>query len=130
MANSENRNLFFLKNGTELHINPKKFKLPGLKQLLRYQIFAEQPTEIILVTNHDRYVLSSNAMKNARELFGKERGEFLAKNSLAMREAKEIIILGKPDIKRSIANKLRDPRYDTVFKDFINNDPYLPRLDR
>lgn len=120
MTNPENKNLLLLEGRTEIHINPKNFKGLGLRELLRFQIFAEPPVEISLVANGKKLVLPPNTMRDARRLFGENRKLFLDKTTQAMRDAEEIIILKRIGINRNGTNKPHDPFYDNVFRNFIN----------
>lgn len=89
------------------------------------------PAEIILVkANGKKPVLSSNAIRNARKLYGENRKRFLDKTTHAMYDAEEIIVLQKIGVNRNTTNKPHDPHYNTAFQEFIENNPRFTRLDK
>lgn len=128
MANPENKNLSLIEDQTELHINPKSFKESGLRELLRRQIFAGTE-EIILRTNGKRVVLSSSTIHSVRNLSGENRKLFLDKTVSAMYDAEEVIIKGMA-VNTNGTNKPHDPRYDNIFKEFIENDSKFSWLNK
>lgn len=109
MASHERENLLILEGETEMHINPKKIKVSGLRELLRHQIFAESPVSIILMAGDAKLVLSEKTIRGARNLFGKDRKLFLDKTARAMHYAEEIIILKGRGINKSSTRRLNDP---------------------
>lgn len=95
MANPEKPNLILLRDSQnqpkEIHINPLYFSVKALREIIRFQVFRDDPIEVAIV-NGKTALLSASTIRQARNLFGNDRKLFLDVTALAMHDAKEIII--------------------------------------
>ena len=127
MANPENKNLFFREGGTELHLNPRRFKA-GLRELLQDQIFGKLPARIILVTGGKKRSFTPDFLRGVRDLSNDRRILFFDEKTYEMSNAEEIIILKGRDVSRNAGEKPHNS-HTAVFKKFIERDPRFAQLD-
>lgn len=99
------KELFMLtqKKITAVDIDPKKYSFIALRQILRYQIYNGDPTEIVIVQN-GRHTISYENLKDARKYIGDKRKSFLDSMALRMKQAK-IIIINRPPISSESSDK-------------------------
>lgn len=127
MPNPEQQNLFFLEGGTEMHMmNPRDFSVQALREIVRLQVYRDDaPIEIVMVYQKRTKTLPASAIREARKYFGKDRRRFLDVVAPTMHDAEEIIILKQQGVGTRVINKPPDSRYNTVFREFIENNPNL-----
>lgn len=127
MLNPEKENLFFLEGETEMHISSHPFSVRALREIVRFQVYRDDaPTEIKMVYEKKIVILSTSTILKARNLFGKDRRRFLDVVASTMYDAEEIIILKQRGAGIRATNRSSDPRYNTVFQKFIENNFISP----
>ena len=76
----------------ELNINPKKFGIGGLGEILRYSVFDEQQREIIIKNQEGNLHISTQRLMWIKKLSPRRRREVLGAVAFVMKHSREVII--------------------------------------
>lgn len=72
--------------------DPAYFRRSALREIIRYQIFSDQPKTFIIVGKNFTTFISSNSLRDARRHKGNERREFLDLLAEEMFEAERVVL--------------------------------------
>lgn len=75
-----------------IDFNPFYFKRSALREMIRWQMFSDDPKEFIIVGENYISLISPKLLKNARKHKGDERREFLHSLAEEMWNAERIIL--------------------------------------
>lgn len=75
-----------------VHLDPVCFRIPALREIVRFQMFSEDPREIIIITRNGNLYITPNFLRDARRYYGQERSDFLDDIAHEMSRAEEVII--------------------------------------
>src|SRR3989344_2266185 len=76
----------------ELNINPKKFGIGGLREILRYSVFDVQQREIIIKNQEGNLHISTQMLRWIKKLSPRRRREELGAVAFVMKHSREVII--------------------------------------
>lgn len=120
--------------GDEIHIDhPLSFALSALREIACYQVFRNKKTEIQIIQDGTKNVISRSELKKAKRASDKEREEFLNDFATRMRDGERIIIKfapvkSKPKRTYNLRPKVID-LYTSALGKFINDNPNFSHLD-
>lgn len=137
MANPEKQQIQIFGSGVirGIGISPLVFGGRALREITRYQIYSAEPTEILIVQNEKRDLISREELINARSLFGENRKKFLDVLAVRMQKGNRIIIttaINKAKKMPSFTPKRKDsnPNQHSAFRKFIEGNPHFTQLDK
>lgn len=127
MANPENQLRFFGNGGIiGIGINPSFLSVGAFREIVRYQIYTGEQTEILVRQNGKRDLISREELTNARGLFGEERKKFLDVLAVRMKNGDEIIIKAVNNKAKEMSNapprKDSKPSQNSAFRKFIEEE--------
>lgn len=82
-----------IENGkSRMLIDPVSFTVESLREILRYQIYSQDPREILIVRRGHALYVPFTSIRKARTLFGEKRRYFLNKMAEEMYQADTVIL--------------------------------------
>lgn len=118
------------KEKMEVHLDPKTFKLKALREIVRYQIFNADETEIFIKQSNGKHPISRRDLIKARKLSGEDLRIYLDTAAENLYQSNELIfkVVGNRVFKSPLGHKERlSP--PGQFMEFIENHPNLSYLD-
>jgi len=75
-----------------VRLNPKYFSIPAFREIVRYQIFSEDPREIVITARGKSLHIYPNTLKDVRSHFKEEGRDFLNYVANRMSKSRRVII--------------------------------------
>lgn len=75
-----------------VRLDPVCFSISALREIVRFQIFSEDPKEIVIIRRNKGLCILPDILRSARRYYGQERRDFLDDIAYEMSKAEEVII--------------------------------------
>ena len=123
--------LFGEKKTLAVGIKPEGFKLRALREIVRYQIYNENQTEIAIDTPAGRQVILRQELLKGRELTGNDKRVFLDSIAETLSQSHKIIIkiVSGAKIKDPPPHKESPDPLNASIINFIEDNPNLSYAD-
>ncbi len=76
----------------KVHFDPFYFSRGALREIIRYQIFSDQPKEFVIIGKGSTSFIPPNSLRDARRYYAGERREFLDLLAEEMINAERVIL--------------------------------------